>query len=256
MLTLQTDIISGISINIDINQKHDFIPKSESIKKYIDSEIKKVLAESLAEDRDVEHVSFIPKNNFILTPFFKGVSNYTTIGITSNTLASIYTEEGYYIFDLYNSFSESNQKLLSRNFTKLARIYISDNTTDITFESKKIAKEYRNIYIPSYFIDTTTANTFYLKVSFFNPVNGKLRFFQCNNNDDSSKNYLQLKIDKKTKKYEVIGGIIISANKFKLTEVIEPLLEANNKNDNTINKVSPPPIRANRTITTRGKFIL
>jgi hypothetical protein len=259
MLTLQTDFISGISITIDINQKHDFTPKSESIKKYVDYEIKKVLAETLAEDRDVEHVSFIPESNFILTPYFKGVSNYNAIGIKNDTLARIYNEEAYYVFDLYNSFSESNQKLLSRNFIKLARIYTNINTTDITFESKKIAKEYRNIYVPSYFIDTTTADTFYLKVSFFNPVNGKLRFFQCNNNDDSSKNYLELKINREKRKYKINNGVKINANnqtdKFKLIEVIEPLLEINQNDGNTLSKISPPPIRINKTITTRGTFI-
>jgi hypothetical protein len=259
MLTFQTDFISGISINIDINQKHDFIPKNQSIKKYIDSEIRKVLAESLAEDRDAEHVSFIPKNDFILTPFFRGANNYNVIGFKNDTLARIYNEEGYYIFDLYNSFSESNQKLLSRNFIKLARIYKDINTTDITFESKKIAKEYRNIYIPSYFIDTTTADTFYLKVSFFNPVNGYLRFFQCNNNNDSSKNYLQLKIDREKRTYQVIGGIRINiinqTDKFKLVEVIDSLSEANNINGNRINNIGPPEISSNRIITTRGTFI-
>ena len=67
MLNIKTDFLSGLTLNIDINQKIDLIPKSESIKKFIDSEIEKILEESLQEDRDIEIVSFRPLKNYFFT---------------------------------------------------------------------------------------------------------------------------------------------------------------------------------------------
>jgi hypothetical protein len=60
----------------------------------------------------------------------------------------------------------------------MSKIVTTEMSTDIYFENKKMNKEYTNIYLPSYFINTT-ADTFYLKISFFNATNGKLRFFEC-----------------------------------------------------------------------------
>ena len=47
MLRLTTNLISSLTLNIDLNQNIDLIPKSISIKKYIDYEVETVLDESL-----------------------------------------------------------------------------------------------------------------------------------------------------------------------------------------------------------------
>jgi hypothetical protein len=256
MLTLVTDKINNLSLNFDINQKHDFIPKSESIKKYVDSELNKFLEESRASEKDLEYVSFIPSQSFYLRGYFNNTDSYNSVGFTNFylTATSVYTEESYYIFDLYDSFEDNNQELISRNFIKMSKI-VKDITTNIFFDvSKKIVKEFVNIYIPSYFINEGK-DTFYLKVNFFNAINGKFRFFKCSTTDENaSQNYLTLKIDKTTKTYNIIGGDIISPNVYKISEVAEPQKEEKTMNDNKIKKTTPI-IKLNKLITSKGKFI-
>lgn len=256
MLTLLTNKISSLTLNIDINQQHDFIPKSESIKKYVDSEIERVINESLLEDRDVENISFKPASTFVLRPYFNDSNSYIDLGFKINyiTARTTFTEESFYIFDLYDSYNDTNQKLISRNFVKMSKV-ATGASTDIRFETKKLSKEFINIYVPSYFIDTT--DTFYLKISFFNSMDGNLRFFQCSNFEgDNLKNYFKIKINKNNKTYEILNGNILTTNPniYKLSQVIEvekeKRLANNNKKSNLI-----PKIKTNKTITTKGKFI-
>jgi hypothetical protein len=266
MLKLTTNLISSLTLNIDLNQNIDLIPKSISIKKYIDYEVETVLDESLLEEIDAEHVSFKPNQDYTFRTFFNKDplnpsnpfrSTYTDAGFEpiSLTANSIFKEESFYLFDLYDNFNDVNQKLISRNFVKMSRIVTTVDTTDIKFEVKTINKEYTNIYIPSYFIDTT-ADTFYLKISFFNATNGKLRFFECSSGTDSLKNYFELKINKNNKTYQISNGIILSINPntYRLFEVIEQNKEKNQKFGNTLSGILP--IRNNKTtVTTRGRLI-
>lgn len=259
MLRLTTDLISSLTLNIDLNQKIDLIPKSVSIKKYIDYEVETVLDESLLEDIDVEHISFKPNQDYTFRTFFSTPprSTYTEAGFEPIFLTgnSIFKEESFYLFDLYDSFNDVNQKLISRNFLKMSKIVTTADTTDIKFEVKTINKEYTNIYIPSYFMNTT-ADTFYLKISFFNATNGKLRFFECSSGTDSLKNYFELKINKNNKTYQILNGVILSSNPntYRLLEVIEQNKERNQKFGNTLSGILP--IRNKKTIlTTRGKLI-
>jgi hypothetical protein len=252
------DPISSFSINIDIQQKHDFGPKSESIKKFIDYEISRVLEESRAAERDLELISFRPKSNFILRPHFNNQASYSNVGFTDFYLTgtSVFTQESFYIFDLFDKFEENNQTLLSRNFIKMSKI-VKDTTTDVIFDvSKKIVKEFVNIYVPSYFIKQGV-DTFYLKVFFFNALDGSFRFFQCSTTDEkSSKNYLNVKIDNNDKTYSIIGGDTISTNPnvYKITQIIEPKREEEEANKNKIKKTKPS-VKLNKTITAKGKFI-
>jgi len=259
MLTVVTDKINNLSLNFDINQKYDFIPKNESIKKYVDSEVNKVLEESRASEKDLEYISFIPSQSFYLRGYFNNTNSYNSVGFTNFYLTgtSIYTEESYYVFDLYDSFDDNNQELISRNFVKMSKI-VKDVTTDIFFDvSKKIAKEFVNIYIPSYFI-ATTADTFYLKINFFNAINGKFRFFKCSTTDENaSQNYLTLKINKTTKTYNIIGGDKLSLNPphiYKISEVVEPKKEEQLLDENKIKKLKLI-VKPNKTITNKRKFI-
>jgi hypothetical protein len=259
MLTVTTDKINNLSLNFDINQKHDFTPKSESIKKYVDSELNKVLEESRASEKDVEYVSFIPSESFYLRGYFDNTDSYNSIGFTNFYLTgtNIYTQESYYIFDLYDSFEDNNQELISRNFIKMSKI-VKDTTTNIFFDvSKKITKEFINIYIPSYFINEGK-DIFYLKVNFFNAINGKFRFFKCSEIDENaSQNYLTLKIDKTTKTYNILNGNIISLNTpnvYKISEIAETKKEEKLMNNNKIKKTAPI-IKSNKLITSRGTFI-
>jgi hypothetical protein len=257
MLTVVTNTISGLSLNFDINQKHDFIPKSESIKKYVDYELSKVLEESRASEKDLEYVSFIPSQSFYLRGYFNNIDSYNSVGFTNFYLTgtSVYTQESFYIFDLYDSFEDNNQELLSRNFVKMSKI-VRDTTTNIFFDvSKKIKKEFVNIYVPSYFINEGK-DTFYLKINFFNAINGKFRFFKCSQTDENaSQNYLTLKIDNTTKTYNIIGGDNISPNApnvYKISEIEEPKKEEQ-LNNNRIKKTTPI-IKINKLITSRGRF--
>jgi hypothetical protein len=259
MLTVVTDKINNLALNFDINQKHDFTPKSESIKKYVDYEVNKVLEESRASEKDLEYISFIPSESFYLRGYFDNVDSYKSVGFTNFYLTgtSIYTQESFYIFDLYDSFEDNNQELLSRNFVKMSKI-VKDLTTNIFFDvSKKITKEFVNIYVPSYFINEGK-DTFYLKINFFNAINGKFRFFKCSETDENaSQNYLTIQIDKTTKTYNIIGGDIISLNTpnvYKISEIAEPKKEEQLANNNKIKKTAPI-IKPNKLITSKGKFI-
>jgi hypothetical protein len=239
---------NGYNINIDINNIHNFTPKSESIKKYIDYETKKVLNQTLIDDKDVEYVTFIPRDNFTLIPYFSGVTDYGAIGIINFA----FIKEAYYIFDVYDNFLETNQKLISRNYVKLFRIFSSFTSTAVPFKNSKLDKEYRNIYIPSYYVNNLTANTFYLKVSFFNPSNGRLRFFECSSSNlDSSKNYFKIILDKQNKLYYIYNGL----TSYNIYEVIQEKAESTQINEDGINLLLPPELKAKKTITGRGKFI-
>ena len=259
MLSITTDLLSSFTLNIDINQKHDFVPKSESIKKYIDSEVERVLDESIFEDKDEEIISFKPKSDFTLRPYFKNNPSYIDAGFTNYylTASTLFKEESFYLFDIYDSYIDNNQKLISRNYLKMTKFESAEKTTDITFIPKKISKEYINIYIPSYFINTT-ADTFYLKVSFFNATNGTLRIFRCSEilNQDNSKNYFKVKLDKTNKTYDFIGVTILSINPnvYKISEIIEPIKEQTLANANSIARIKPI-LKTKKTITTKGKFI-
>jgi hypothetical protein len=258
MLTILTDKTSNLSLNFDINHKHDFVPKSESIKKYVDSEVNKVLEESRNSEKDLEFISFKPNESFYLRSHFEGVSSYEPVGFTNFFLTgtNVYTQESFYIFDLYDSFEDNNQELLSRNFIKMSKI-VKDASTNIFFDvSKKIVKEFVNIYVPAYFINQGV-DIFYLKIYFFNAINGKFRFFKCSETDENaSQNYLTLQIDKTTKTYGIIGGDIISfqPNVYKISEIAEPEKEQKIINENKIKKTTPI-IKPNKIITTKGKFI-
>jgi len=261
LLSIPTDFLSGITVNVDLNQKHDFTPKSESIKKYIDYEVNKVLQQSLEDDKDIEIVSFKPNINYIFKPYFKDVPSYTGAGFTTNYIVfnTLYKDESFYLFDLYDNYTDNNQNLISRNFIKMSKIVTTADTTDIKFEVKIINKEYTNIYIPSYFMNTS-ADTFYLKISFFNATNGKLRFFECSTTDNSSlKNYFKIKLDKNNKNYEILNGDILTnvnnqTKTYKISEVIEPQKESATTNENSIPAIKPT-IKTKTTITSKGKFI-
>jgi hypothetical protein len=259
MIKLVRDVEIDYEINFDLEHTHNFIPKSESIKKYIDSEIERVLYESLLEDKDVEMLSFKPSPDFIIRPYFNGIGDYNGAGftdfyITANTL---YIEESFYLFDIYDSFSDNNQKLLSRNFAKGTKV-IRKKQTDIAFENKTITKEFANIYIPTYF--TYTGDTCYMKIQFFNSTNGKLRYFKCNddptNQLDNSKNYLKIFLDKTNNTYKIIGGDILTFNPnvYKISEVIEPIKEKEELNNNITTKLKPN-VKTEKIITNKGRFI-
>ncbi len=239
---------NGYSVNIDINQSFNLLPKSESIKKYIDSETKKAFAQTLIDDKDEEYVTFIPRDNFNLVPYFNNVADYGAAGITNFA----FTKESYYIFDLYDNYSEGNQKLLSRNYVKLFRVFSAFTATTISFKNSKLSKEFSNIYIPSDIIVNTNKTTFFLKISFFNSANGKLRFFECSPGSiDSSKNYFKIFIDKVNKLYYIYNGF----PSYDIYEVIQEKLEKSQVNQDAIGRVAPPEIKTKKTITSRGKFI-
>jgi hypothetical protein len=254
MLSITTQDLSSYTINIDINQQHDFVPKSESIHKYINSEIERVIQESLATNQDQENISFKPNKDFVIRPFFNDSSTYQAAGLTGSTLKNNYTDESFYIFDIFDNYSNTNQQLLSRNFIKLTKVF-SLTTTDINFYFKKIVKEYTNIYIPSYFIDIT--DTFYLKISFFNASTGDFRFFECSKTEtDALKDYFKIKIDKVKKTFEILNGdvVAINSNIYKITQVIETAKEQKLINTNRISKLRT--ITNNKKIiTSRGKII-
>jgi hypothetical protein len=266
MLNIKTDFLSGLTLNIDINQKIDLIPKSESIKKFIDSEIEKILEESLQEDRDIEIVSFRPLKNYFFRPFFNNIPSYSAVGFNSNLLLTnnIFKEESFYLFDLYDNFVDSNQNFISRNFIKMSKLnFTSATEIDINFnnlsDTNLIQKEYTKIYIPSYFMDTT-ADTFYLKISFFNSTNGKLRFFQCSESlNNNSKNYFKIKLNKNNFTYEIIGNqyvVLQNINNVRITYKISSVIETKkeeNLNENNTNIL--PIIKTKNIITTKGKFI-
>jgi hypothetical protein len=266
MLNIQTEFLSDINLNINLNQKTDFTPKSDSIKKYINKEIETVLKESLLDDKDVEHISFKPKNKYIFTCFFNGVKSYSGAGFENRFIVSntIFKDESFYLFDLYDSYIDINQNLISRNYVKMSKIVKTTDDTTIVFEPK-INKEYSNIYIPSYFINAS-ADTFYLKISFFNAVNGKLRFFECSSNEDSSlKNYFKIKINKTNNTYEILNGNIIdsynsygstyqSYSNFKISQIIETQKELIITDGNSLPRIKPT-INTKTIITTKGKII-
>ena len=252
----------GIDVNLE--HQHDFVPKSEAIKKYIDSEIERVLQESLLEDKDIEMLSFKPSSSLILRPHFKDSTgsynpNYNSAGFSDFfiTGSGLYVEESFYIFEIYNNYVETNQILLSKNYVKGSKI-IKNRQTDIMFENKKIPKEFVNIYIPTYF--TYSSNTCYMKVKFFNSVNGKLRYFLCNddptNQLDSIKNYLKIVLNTSNNTYQITNGTVLSTNPnvYKITEFIDLTKEKDELNENTSNKVRPT-IKAEKIITSKGKFI-
>jgi hypothetical protein len=261
MLNITTDFLSGVSLNFGLNQKHDYTPKSESIKKYVDSEVQKVLQQSLDEDKDIEHISFKPKVDYVFKAYFNNVASYTGAGFTSKYIVSntLYKDESFYLFDLYDNYIDNNQNLISRNFVKMSKIVTVSDTTDIRFLGNQIFnKEYTNIYIPSYFMNTT-ADTFYLKVSFFNATNGKLRFFECSTNDDGSlKNYFKIKLNKNEKRFEILNGNVINFGSFgktyKISEVIEPQKESVQTTQNSIPSIRPI-TKTKTTITAKGAFI-
>jgi hypothetical protein len=260
MLSIKTDFLSAVTLNFDLNQKHDFTPKSESIKKYVDSEIQKVLDQSLIDDKDVEFVSFKPITTYIFQGYFKDSYSYTGAGFSTNYIVSntLYKDESFYLFDLYDTYVDNNQTLISRNFVKMSKIVTTIDTTDINFQPNILNKEYVNIYIPSYFIPTT-ADTFYFKISFFNATNGKLRFFECSTNDIGSlKNYFKLKLNKTNKTYEILNGnILASSNQsksYKISEVIEPIKESKITDQSSIPRIKPL-IKTKTTITAKGTFI-
>lgn len=247
MLKLTKSNSEDFNINIGINNLHEYIPKNEAIKKYINYETEKAVAQTLIDDKDVEHITFIPAQSFSIIPYFNNNTDYGAIGIKD----LVYVKESFYIFDVYDNFSEGNQKLLSRNFLKLLTVFSSFTSTLINFPNSKLAKGYRNIYIPADYINNTTADTFYLKISFFNSANGKLRFFQCNNQSlDSLKNYLKITLDKANKTYYINNG----NSPFNIYEIIQEKLEKSQINDNGINKLGPPELKI-KTITNKGKFI-
>jgi hypothetical protein len=264
MIKLVRDVEVDFQINFDLENTHNFIPKSESIKKYIDSEIDRVLDESLLEDKDVEMLSFKPSSNFILRPYFSGSTgsynpHYNSAGFSDFfiTGSSLYIEESFYLFDIYNSYSDNNQILLSRNFAKGTKV-IKSGQTDIMFENKIITKEFTNVYVPTYF--TYSSNTCYMKIQFFNSVNGKLRYFKCNDDPnnllDNSKNYLEIYLDKTNYTYQIINGDILSFNPnvYKISEVIEPIKETEELNNNITSKIKPN-LKTEKIITSKGKFI-
>jgi hypothetical protein len=260
MLTITSNFISSLTLNIDINQKVDFIPKSESIKKYINSEIEKVIKESLDEDKDIDVISFKPSINYVFVPYFNGVASYSGVGFTPNNLLenNVFKDESFYLFDLYDSYIDANQNLISRNFLKMSKIIFTSNLkTDINFDLKTIQKEYTNIYVPSYFINTNI-DTFYFKIWFFNATNGKLRYFECSKNEgDNLKNYFKIKINKNDKTYEILNGDIISntnntQNYYKISQIVDTVRESQ-LNENISNII--PRIKDKKIITTNGKFI-
>jgi hypothetical protein len=262
MLSITSDFLSAVTLNFDLNQKHDFTPKSESIKKYVDSEVEKVLDQSLIDDKDVEFVSFKPIINYTFTGYFKGAPSYTGAGFSTNYIVSntLYKDESFYLFDLYDNYVDNNQNLISRNFAKMSKIVITEDKTDLNFQPNIINKEYVNIYIPSYFI-ATTADTFYFKISFFNATNGKLRFFECSTNDTGSlKNYFKLKLNKTNKTYEILNGsgnLLVNtpqSKTYRISEVIESIKESKITDQSSIPRIRPL-IKTKTTITARGTFV-
>jgi hypothetical protein len=246
LLKNNTDNINYHS-NIQINQLHDLYTKSQSISKYIENETEKSLNQNLLEDKDLEYVSFKPKYAFTIKANFQNYSDYASIGVIN--LA--YAKEAYYIFDVYDSFLDTNQKLLSRNYVKLYKILSSFTDTSIYFDDKILAKEYRNLYIPSYYMNSDI-DKFYLKISFFNPGNGTLRFFQCYDYlIDSSKNYFEVTIDKTDKTYY----IDLFTFSYSMTEIIQTQAEKSQVNKNSINKLLPPKPKQKVTITSKGTII-
>jgi hypothetical protein len=263
MIRILKDVDFGYKIDVNLEHQHDFVPKSEAIKKYIDSEIERVLQESLLEDKDIEMLSFKPSSNFILRPYFSGSTgynpNYNSAGFSNFfiTGSGLYIEESFYIFEIYSNYIDNNQILLSKNYVKGPKI-IKTNQTDIMFENKKIPKEFVNIYIPTYF--TYSSNTCYMKVRFFNSVNGKLRYFLCNddptNQLDSNKNYLKIVFNTNDYTYQITNGTVLSTNPnvYKLTEFIDLLKEKDELNENITSKVRPT-VKTEKIITSKGKFI-
>jgi hypothetical protein len=263
MLRILKDNNLDYKIDVSLEHQHDFVPKSEAIKKYIDSEIEIVLQESLLEDKDLEMLSFKPASNFSLRPYFSGSTgynpNYNSAGFSDFfiTGSGLYIEESFYIFEIYSNYIDNNQILLSKNYVKGPKI-IKSNQTDILFENKRIPKEFVNIYIPTYF--TYSSNTCYMKIRFFNSVNGKLRYFRCNydptNQLDNIKNYLKIVFNKNDYTYQISNGTVLSTNPnvYKLTEFIDPTKEKDELNDNITSKVRPN-LKKEKIITSKGKFI-
>lgn len=258
MLKILLNNLETTNINFDLNQKHDFIGKSVAIKSFVDYEIKNVLNQSRISERDVEYISYKPSSNFYLRPFFNNVSNYSTLGFTDFYLTgtSTFTDESYYVFDLYDNFEDNNQILLSRNFTKMAKVLSGVQSTDLYFDvSKKIYKEFINIYVPSYFINENKVNL-YLKIFFFNAIDGKFRFFQCSETDQKeTRNYLNLTINNQNKTYSISGGTLLQNTPkiYKISQVVDTELE-NSLNDNKLRNLRLT-LKPNKIITTRGKFI-
>lgn len=256
MLSIKLEQLSSYTLNFDLTQNHDFTPKSEAINKYINSEIDRIVNESLLSNLDQELISFKPSKDFILRPYFSDVASYEKVGFTGTTRKNIYTDESFYVFDVYDNYTNTNQNLLSRNFVKLTKVY-SSTTTDIKFYNKKIVKEFTNIYIPSYFISTT--NIYYLKISFFNSLTGDFRFFECSKNElDGLKDYFKIQIDKDKKTFEILNGDVINFGSFgktyKISQVIESKKEERLFNSNRITKLRK--INNNKKIiTTSGKII-
>lgn len=262
MLTITSNFLSAITLNFDLNQKHDFIPKSESIKKYVDSEVEKVLDQSLIDDKDFEIVSFKPNIDYIFRGFFNNSASYLGAGFSTKYIVSstLYKDESFYLFDLYDNYVDNNQTLISRNFVKMSKIVTNTDTTDLNFKPNILSREYVNIYIPSYFIPTT-ADTFYFKISFFNATNGKLRFFECSSSDSGSlKNYFKLKLNKTNKTYEILNGsgnLLSSTNSsktYRISEVIETIKESTITDQSSIPRIRPL-IKTKTTITAEGKFV-
>jgi hypothetical protein len=237
----------NLNINFNINQIHDFTPKNEAIKKYIDYEVAKTTSESLLEEKDVEHVSFIPKFNFTLNiKFANNGTTYQSAGITNYT----FVNECFYLFDIYDTFVENTQTFISRNYVKLGKVFSSfTSNAFINFDNKKLSKEFRSVYIPEYLLES--GDTFYLKISFFNAANGKLRFFKCGQEQDSQKNYFKIILDKPNKTYYIYNNLA----SYTITELIEGELEKRQINQNAKNLLLPPIPNEQKTITSTGKFV-
>jgi hypothetical protein len=99
-----------------------------------------------------------------------------------------------------------------------------------------------------------------MKVRFFNSVNGKLRYFLCNddptNQLDSNKNYLKIVFNTNDYTYQITNGTVLSTNPnvYKLTEFIDLLKEKDELNENITSKVRPT-VKTEKIITSKGKFI-
>ena len=266
MLTIVSDFTNNVNtsftLNVDITQKIDFTPKKESIKKYIDTEIEKIIKDSFDDDRDIEHISFRPEINYFFVTHFGGIPSYLDAGFTNDLLSknNVFKDQSFYLFDLYDTFIDASQNLISRNFLKFSRVkFLTNNPileTNINFKRESIQKEYTNIYIPSYFMDSNI-DTFYFKISFFNATNGKLRFFECSENEtDNLKNYFKIKLNKKDLTYQILNGTLINnvnniEKYYKISEVIDKIKEQ--KLNENITNIRP--IKTDkRIITTTGKF--
>jgi hypothetical protein len=269
MLKILTNFSSSTILDIDLNQNISYIPKSESIKKYINTEIEKVLKDSILEDKDIEIISFRPEINYAFKPYSNNIARpgilqetsfYLEVGFSLDMLltSNVFRNESFYLFDVYDNYIDGNQNLISRNFLKLSKInFTTDIQNDINFNLSTIQKEYTNIYIPSYYINNNI-NTFYFKIWFFNATNGKLRFFECSQNEtDNLKNYFKIQVNKNDKTFKILNGDLINNNNnikktYKISQIIDIVKES--KLNENINNIKPI-IKQQKTITTEGKFI-